>query len=451
MKNKLKWVLVIGLITVLAVPSYKAIQYYLDNQLYAHFVLNQWYQAKDSPIEDGYVDKQSYDWGDTCRVFINSTDVRSTWIKLYDINQQIVDSVWVQLQPQDAKENSSEEGFGYEQTLEYKIPELKGGLYLWEKKIPLLIRGDDTRIGVLYASNTRNAYNIFGGKSLYGMFSQKTNRVSFLRPTFPYISFQAFYGLRYFFNHQSFKFSYLSDLDMDRMESLENLDVLIIVGHSEYWARQARRNFDSFITNGGQAIILSGNTMWWQVRYSEKKDAMICYKSREDPIEDTLLRTINWSDALLNYPIGESIISDFMQGGYGRKNNIGFNGYKVINKPHPVFQDVLSEELDMLHIPSKEYDGVSIRYEDGAPVRINNSFFTETELLAYDSLGDSRNGAFVVGKKTDSTGMVYNVGTMDWCSGYGMGGTDSSKLQVITDRMIKLCLAESEKGTIPAD
>lgn len=449
MKNKFKWVLIIGITTALAFSCYKAFQYYSDNRLYADFVLDQWYQAKDSPISDGYTDKQSYDWGDTCRLFINSTEIQSAWIKLYDINQQVVDSVWVQLQPQTAQENSSEQGFGYKKTFEYVIPDLKGGIYLWEKKVPLLIKGEIGRIGVLYSSNTRNAYNIFGGKSLYNMFSQQAKQVSFLRPTFPYISFQAFHGLKHFFNHPSFTFSYLSDLDMEQMKSIAHLDVLIIAGHSEYWTRQARQNFDRFINTGGHAVILSGNTMWWQVRYAENNDVMICYKSEEDPIQDSLLRTVNWSDSSLDYPIAESIISDFLQGGYGRKNDVGFDGYKVINKSHPVFQDIPVEELDMLHIPSKEYDGVSVRYENGEPVGINNSVFTKTELLAYDSLGDNRNGAFVVGKKNDSTGMVYNVGTMDWCSAYGMGGRDSTILRTITDRMINLCLAESEKGTIP--
>ncbi|MDW3212252.1 MAG: N,N-dimethylformamidase beta subunit family domain-containing protein [Reichenbachiella sp.] len=445
MKNRFKWGLIMFAIISVAFGFNKAFQYLSDNKLYAQFVFDQWYGAKDSPVVDGYTDKQSYDWGDTCEVFINSASQGSVWLKLYDINDQAVDSAWVEVKPQTASENGSEKGYGYQKTFEYVIPELKGGIYLWEKKVPVLVKGDEAKIGVLYPSNTCNAYNISGGKSLYGMFSQQATQVSFLRPTFPYVSFQSFHGLRHFFNHKEFQFSYLSDLDMDRKESLENLEVLIIAGHSEYWSRQARKNFDWFISKGGHAIILSGNTMWWQVRYSDKNDVMICYKSMEDPIENPLLRTVNWSDPSLNYPIGESIISDFLQGGYGRKNGIGFNGYKVVDKTHPLFQDVREDKLDILNVPSKEYDGVLMKYKKGEPIGLNNESFARTELLAYDSLGDNRNGAFVFGKKADSTGIIYNVGTMDWCSGYGLGGKDSTALKAITDNMIRLCLAESQK------
>ena len=35
---------------------------------------------------------------------------------------------------------------------------------------------------------------------------------------------------------------------------------------------------EASITNtGGHALILSGNTMWWQVRYNEDKTKLICY------------------------------------------------------------------------------------------------------------------------------------------------------------------------------
>ncbi|MGC4020805.1 MAG: hypothetical protein QM734_02100 [Cyclobacteriaceae bacterium] len=60
--------------------------------------------------------------------------------------------------------------------------------------------------------------------------------------------------------------------------------------------------------------------MWWQVRYDEQKDKMICYKDKDSDIEtDPLLKTIVWADSTLKYPIIKSIGADFIHGGYGTK------------------------------------------------------------------------------------------------------------------------------------
>lgn len=440
-KSKWFWAIAIPVIIFLALV--KPYDYYSDNRRYANYVLQQWSAANYSQVEDGYTDRVSYHWGEISNVFVNGKKKKQFFLSLYDINGNKVDSVFTAIAPQDSQQDPSVLGYGYSITLKYKIPPLKGGIYLWEKKIPFLIKGRSSKIGVLYPTNTLNAYNISGGKSLYSIFSRQANEVSFLRPMFPYVSFQSYYGLKYFFNHKQYNFTYLADVDLDNIDSVKDLDVLIIAGHSEYWTRMARLNFDKFVDQGGHAIILSGNTMWWQIRYNENKSTMICYKSSEDSIDNPLLQTINWSDSSLQYPISSSIILDFEKGGYGRKSDAGYNGYNVTDPKNQVFKNISFDSLAILNIPTKEYDGVNLNFSSNPPKIVDNSGFQKVHLLGYDSIDNGFNGVFVMAKKNDSSGLIFNVGTMDWCSAYGLGGKDSSMLQTITDNMIDICLSDS--------
>ncbi len=54
-------------------------------------------------------------------------------------------------------------------------------------------------------------------------------------------------------------------MDLEDYSEIAGAKVVVIIGHSEYWTRRARENFDRYVLEGGNALVLSGNTMWWQV------------------------------------------------------------------------------------------------------------------------------------------------------------------------------------------
>src|SRR5258705_2173024 len=113
--------------------------------------------------------------------------------------------------------------------------------------------------------------------------------------------------LKWFPSLSHVKIKYVVDMDLDNY-SLSQCKIIVIIGHSEYWTRKARINFDRFVNEGGHAIILSGNTMWWQVRYTDNKSALICHRSSElDAEKDESLKTVQWRDPILQYPILSSI------------------------------------------------------------------------------------------------------------------------------------------------
>ena len=97
------------------------------------------------------------------------------------------------------------------------------------------------------------------------------------------------------FDTQTFSKKYITDHQLDDIESFSDSKLLIIIGHNEYCSKPAIINIQSFVNNGNNLLVLSGNTAWWQIRYSDDNTKLICYKNKEkDPITDVTLKTINF-------------------------------------------------------------------------------------------------------------------------------------------------------------
>ena len=72
----------------------------------------------------------------------------------------------------------------------------------------------------------------------------------------------------------------LSDGDLHFDDAaLAGAKVLFIVGHNEYWSRQATRRVREFLDRGGRVIALSGNTMYWRTSYSDDGKILECRKA----------------------------------------------------------------------------------------------------------------------------------------------------------------------------
>lgn len=155
----------------------------------------------------GYFEKRSYFQGDSATLYyndcgakdflkiINDTSTqKKNYIKyfIYDINENIIDSIIIPPKcTTQILEKPWENGFGYD-SIKLKLPVLKSGIYLINKKIPFVLKDKiNSEIAIIYPTNTVNAYNFAGGKNLYrsilpeDSLNQIENRaylVSFLRP-----------------------------------------------------------------------------------------------------------------------------------------------------------------------------------------------------------------------------------------------------------------------------
>lgn len=77
-----------------------------------------------------------------------------------------------------------------------------------------------------------------------------------------------------------YRYDALSDLDLHRdPHALDGVKVLFIVGHSEYWTREAMRRVREFLDRGGNVVCLSGNTMYWRVTHSDDDQILECRKA----------------------------------------------------------------------------------------------------------------------------------------------------------------------------
>jgi len=251
--------------------------------------------------------------------------------------------------------------------------------------------------------------------------------------------------LTWFSEMKDLDIAYIVDKDLEDYETVKRGKILVIIGHSEYWTRGARQNFDKFINDGRHVLVLSGNTMWWQVRYTNDGTGLICYKNDIDPAEDPMQKTINWSNSSLQFSILSSIGADFPHGGYGLKSDNGWDGLKIVNEHSPLLQGLSLHQGDIISCPTMEYDGAPLTGfdENGYPVLDKDALnFEKVELIGFDR-GFRVNetiGTFIVLQKTSTSGIVVNTSSMDWCSENGMGGTSGTEIKKITLNAIQKLL-----------
>jgi hypothetical protein len=396
-------------------------------------------------ISDGYVNHLSVKPGDSLTVYINSFERKEGFnLKLYNLKGDVVAKFQTVIFPQErTKDEPWKNGFGYKPTLKIKMPNLKSGVYLWDDQIPFVVRANKPKIVVVYSSNTENAYCNAGGKSLYGYNSsdkKPATTVSFSRPISLPKHSEAF--LKWFCKQGFQDVGYITDADLDNYAELKSAKLLLIVGHSEYWSLQGRTNFDRYVNEGNNALILSGNTMWWQVRYNTKHNQLIGYKYEPDPEPSPCLKTITWDSPLLGYPIVSSIGVDFQHAGYGQKQDKGWDGFKIVNPQSPLLKGLKLKMGDVIPLSSDEYDGVPITGFAGKnmPVVDNQLLgFEKIEIIGYDTTFREKEGlaTWIVFQRNKKSGVVINTASTDWCSQRGMS---SAEIKKITLTMIQLLL-----------
>ena len=247
-----------------------------------------------------------------------------------------------------------------------------------------------------------------------------------------------------------YSIGYVADIDLEDYGAIAGAKLLVVIGHSEYWTRRARENFDQFVLDGGNALMLSGNNMWWQVRYSDDQSQMICYKRIPDPITDPLLKTTNWTAASLEYPTLRSLGADFPRGGFGVPDNPGF---RVLLPDSPVFKGVFSYVGDVIKMPTTEYDGAPLL--NGSPLvgkplldmAALGAYRAEIIGYQYCSGSDSESGpghvanhvaTWLAYQRTATSGVVINGASTNWCSRSGALGEDGYRIRKIILNMFDI-------------
>lgn len=172
--------------------------------------------------------------------------------------------------------------------------------------VPLVVRPRTSRrqaIPVVEPVNTWQAYNPWGGKSLYG-FNSSNNvpavRVSFNRP---YGSdYQQIFAwdvpLLRFLEREGYDVTYTTDVDIHRNPSeFLRHKLVIFPGHGEYWTKQIRDGLGRAIAAGVNLAFLGADDGSWQMRYDNGERTIVEYRSTTaDPEPNAALKTIKFRD-----------------------------------------------------------------------------------------------------------------------------------------------------------
>ncbi|HEY0300547.1 MAG TPA: N,N-dimethylformamidase beta subunit family domain-containing protein, partial [Rhizomicrobium sp.] len=115
-------------------------------------------------------------------------------------------------------------------------------------------------------------------------------------------------------------FDYLTDFDLDQdPQALDGYDVVVLVGHSEYWSGPERDRIEAFVDRGGRLAIFSGNTAFWKVRWEDGGRTLICrkWKGEDEAVADAD-KTHLWSHPMFARPEAAITGLSFLYGGYHR-------------------------------------------------------------------------------------------------------------------------------------
>ena len=308
-----------------------------------------------------------------------------------------------------------------------------------------------TKILLQLASNTYNAYNTWGGFSLYSFNARakvQGHRVSFLRPPSSQFS-QWEKPFVEWAESNGYTLDYCANSDLEfHPELLKSYRLVLSVGHDEYWSAKMRDHLEAFIGDGGNVAFFSGNTCCWQVRSEDNGTALTSWKQwyNLDPVYPSgnhqLLSTL-WSHHLVGRPENQLTGVGFLWGGY-RKSHGQFMDenaeYNVHRPDHWIFEGTGLKRNDVFGgkdtIVGYECDGCEFTVENGLPVPTGRDGTPATfNILAscparwhpddswwYERFEQKRVGASVLGVYTRG-GTVFTCGSTDWA--HGLRGKDS--------------------------
>jgi hypothetical protein len=330
--------------------GFTSLLFYDHARGYGEFYFHAPFQATMARVLEGYVSPASVVPGETVSFYVNS-QVGPFTINIYRQDQSAdgalmgaVDNIQ-QLPQLPIGRLDYRDGPAWPPVADFVIPQdWPSGLYLARAEtttvglpgntltIPFVVRpavpASQSKILLYIDDVTYEAYNFWGGRSLYGFAAlgsmfftspgsgdprlPRAFRVSFKRPYRHFSEDQPYYITKWqkwevplirWLARQGIAVELCTATDLHKDQAnhagiLQNYRLLVCVGHHEYWSKEMRDNVESFAEEGGNVVFFSGNVCWWQVRFDLNVQRTICYKGLVDPYAATQpdLATVNWYD-----------------------------------------------------------------------------------------------------------------------------------------------------------
>ena len=277
-----------------------------------------------------------------------------------------------------------------------------------------------SRVLLALSTNTYNAYNDWGGPSLY----TGATRASFRRPFAPGFLVKPEPHVRYpdvediddpehehfrrwadlhglarwsgssgwhnwerpfvrWAEREGWELDVCTNADLElHPEVLDGHRLVVSVGHDEYWSWGMRDRLEAFVEAGGNVAFFSGNSVCWQVRFEDDGATMVCYKAayEDDPAYrggDRQRTTTMWCSGVVGRPENHLTGLSFSRGGYvrmGRAVPRSSGAYTVWRPEHWVLEGTGLRYGDPFgdrdRIVAYEVDGCEMTAspDDGRPV-----------------------------------------------------------------------------------
>jgi Methyltransferase domain len=361
------------------------------------------------------------------------------------------------------------EGLRYPPRATFELDQsLPSGVYALDGKIPFVHRSArPASVAVLIPSHTATAFNDAGGRSLYDTSAASSSDVlSFHRPlalrvllerTWPFVKWFATASP----NPEDT--TYLIDSDLEDPDAFDGVEVLIVIGRSEYWTRKMREHFDAYVDRGGRALLLCSELMYWQVRVDLARHQLYRYKEA-DPHPNPLLHTTVWNHPSLQYPIYPRTGCELVHGGFSAdREGIGWGGMRIICPNSPLLTGTTLDTDDVVQLPDASvWDGAPVdRGSNGAlQVDFADSQPWRYEVIGYNLVRPAVNelsaerpatSLWIVLRRTPESGAVIHCGTLGWCGpcAVGLRNPNSDLIRAIILQMLNILLADQWPFSYP--
>jgi hypothetical protein len=345
-----------------------------------------------------------------------------------------------------------------------------------------VVRAASSRASALLvlATNTYNAYNTWGGRSLY----TGGHRVSFdrpfgrgmivrreterddrkARPAYTGeepdadghiyqryrndLGYPAYIGSAGWFTYErrfvewlyaaGFEVDIAVSSDLHRDPSIaDGYRLLLGVGHDEYWSAAQRTTVEQHVAGGGNFASFSGNTMFWQVRLEDDDRAMVCHKYAAhlaDPVMGTAAEstmTGMWCDPVVGHPEWRLLGGGSAFGLYSRFGQAtprGAGAFTVYRNDHWLFAGTNLRYGDLLGrdhgVVGYETLGCRITFDDyQLPIALVDDGLTRPEVVAFTPASN-----LGVGEYPASISALNDQGDLEFIAERRYGRVDEDSL-----------------------
>jgi hypothetical protein len=381
-------------------------------------------------------------------------------------------------------------GAGWPADVSFPVPDWPSGVYLARVRsktmptistdVPFVVRApapSQTRVLLVIADTTYQSYNSWGGRNTYGHiaghdagFVGAFPSASALRVPYGFqLSFERPYGNTLGNAVQNWELPFVRwlarqgiavdvctsrDLHFEA-PTLANHELLLFVGHHEYWTSEMRDHVEGFTTSGGNVAFFCGNTCWWQIRLNEDGSQLTCYKVAsfdpkcsensplttghwfEDPVKrpETLMTGVSWKDSrVFEDPDHRYIVRQpghWVFAGTGLGDGDYFGDYVAADGST---LSVAGTEVDRVQTDGphqRNHMNTPVGYEVAGIVKCDDS----GSCPSAPSLGDEV-GAMGTFSPSAAAGTVFNAATINWALGLARDASTWTVIDRITSNVV---------------